>query len=116
MVSLAWFFFFFCKYNSFHKGYNLYLLVSAWADRNLSRMLSDESVVLWSVMFIGLPGGASGKESDCQRRRCKSHGIDPWVGKIPWRRACQSTPVFLPGESHGQTSLQSIGSHRVRYD
>ena len=29
-------------------------------------------------------------------------GFDPWVGKIPWRRAMQPTPVFLPGESHGQ--------------
>ena len=28
-----------------------------------------------------------------------------WVGKIPWRRAWQPTPVFLPGESHGQRSL-----------
>ena len=28
-----------------------------------------------------------------------------WVGKISWRRACQPTPVFLPGESHGQRSL-----------
>ena len=33
------------------------------------------------------------------------HGFDPWVGKIPWRRAWQSTPVFLAGESHGQRSL-----------
>ena len=32
-------------------------------------------------------------------------GFDPWVGKIPWRRKWQSTPVFLPGESHGQRSL-----------
>ena len=30
---------------------------------------------------------------------------DPWVGKIPWRREWQSTPVFLPGEFHGQRSL-----------
>ena len=30
---------------------------------------------------------------------------DPWVGKIPWRRAWQPTPVLLPGESHGQKSL-----------
>ena len=29
----------------------------------------------------------------------------PWVGKIPWRRAWQPTPVFLPGESHGQRNL-----------
>ena len=26
-------------------------------------------------------------------------------GRIPWRRAWQPTPVFLPGESHGQRSL-----------
>ena len=41
------------------------------------------------------PGGA-------RRKRC---GFDPWVWKIPWRRAWQPTPVFLPGESHGQRSL-----------
>ena len=35
----------------------------------------------------------------------KRHGFNPWVRKIPWRRAWQSTPVFLPGESHGQWSL-----------
>ena len=31
--------------------------------------------------------------------------FDPWVRKIPWRGAWQPTPVFLPGESHGQRSL-----------
>ena len=31
--------------------------------------------------------------------------VDPWVGKIPWRRARQHIPVFLTGESHGQRSL-----------
>ena len=34
-------------------------------------------------------------------------GLDPWVGKIPWRRKWQPTPVFVPGESHGQRSLVS---------
>ena len=34
--------------------------------------------------------------------RCR---FNPWVGRIPWRRAWQSTPVFLPGESHGQRIL-----------
>ena len=33
------------------------------------------------------------------------HGFDPWVGKIPWRRIGQPTPVFLPGQSQGQRSL-----------
>ena len=49
--------------------------------------------------------GAYSKELACQsrgRKRCK---FDPWVWKIPWRRAWQPTPVFLPGESHGQRSL-----------
>ena len=37
--------------------------------------------------------------------QCGRPGFDPWVGKIPRRRAWQPTPVFLPGESHGQSSL-----------
>ena len=37
-------------------------------------------------------------------KRC---GFDPCVGKIPWRRAWQPIPIFLPGESHGQRSLAS---------
>ena len=43
----------------------------------------------------------------------------PWVGKIPWRRAWQPTPLFLPGESPwtGEPGgLQSIASHRVGHD
>ena len=35
----------------------------------------------------------------------KRHEFNPWDGKIPWRRAWQPTPVFLPGESHEQRSL-----------
>ena len=31
--------------------------------------------------------------------------FDPWVGKIAWRRDRLPTPVFLPGEFHGQRSL-----------
>ena len=37
--------------------------------------------------------------------QCGRPGFDPWVGKIRWRRAWQPTPVFLPGESHGQRRL-----------
>ena len=45
-----------------------------------------------------------GKEPTCQCRRCKRYKFDPWVGKIPWRRAWQPTLVFLPGEAHGHRS------------
>ena len=45
-------------------------------------------------------------------------GFDPWVGKTPWRRAQQPTPVLLPGESHGQRSLAGYSpwGHRIGHD
>ena len=46
----------------------------------------------------GLSSGASGREPTCQCRRHKRCGVNPWVRKIPWRRAWQPTPVFLSGE------------------
>ena len=54
----------------------------------------------------GFPCGTSCKEPTCQYRTHKSCRFDPWVGKIPWRRAWQPTPVFLPGKFHGQRSLR----------
>ena len=55
------------------------------------------------------PGGASGQESACHRkRRC----FDPWVGKILWRKKWQPTPVFFQWtEEPG--GLQSMGWQRV---
>ena len=56
------------------------------------------------------------KESSWQ---CRRSGFNPWVGKIPWRRKWQPTPVFLPGESHGQRSLAGYspwGHKRVRHN
>ena len=47
------------------------------------------------------------------------HPVDHWVGKIPWRREWQPTPVFLPGESpwtEKTGGLQSMGSKRVGHD
>ena len=46
-----------------------------------------------------------GKNLPAQCRSCRRRGFDPWVGKIPWRRAWQPTSVFLPGESQGQRRL-----------
>ena len=58
---------------------------------------------------------AQGKESACQ---CRRRWFDPWVRKTPWRRKWQPTPVFLPGESHGQKILVDYspqGRKRVCY-
>ena len=66
--------------------------------------LSDWSDLIW-YKKMGFPGGTSGKEYACQRRRRTRCRFDSWVGKIPWRTAWQSTPVFLPEESQGQRRL-----------
>ena len=51
---------------------------------------------------MDFPSGSDGKESACNAMR---PGFSPWVEKIPWRREWQPTPVFSPGEAHGQRSL-----------
>ena len=52
-----------------------------------------------------------------RHKRCH---FNPWVRKIPWRRAWQPTAVFMPGESHGQRGLagyiQYTGLQRVAHD
>ena len=67
------------------------------------------TITLWVntviILILGLPRWDSGEESACQCWWYRRHGFDPWVRKIPWRRKWQPTPVFLPGESHGQRSL-----------
>ena len=62
-----------------------------------------------------LPKWHGGKESACQYRRHKRNRFVIWVGKIPWRRKWQSTPVFLHGKSHGQRSLAGYSpwSHKL---
>ena len=61
----------------------------------------------------GFPGGyPSDKELASQYRRWKRGGFESWVSKIPWRRAWQPTPVFLPEVSHGQRSLADYSPWR----
>ena len=54
------------------------------------------------ITLKGLPRGRSGKESSCLCRRRKRWGFSSLVGKIPWSRKWQPTPVFLPEKLHGQ--------------
>ena len=48
------------------------------------------------------------------RDRIQDPGFDPWIRKIPWRKAWQPTPVFLAGESHGQRSLEGYSPQGCR--
>ena len=52
--------------------------------------------------FFTFPGGSNGKECAFNVRDL---GLIPGLGKIPWRREWLPTPGFLPGESHGESSL-----------
>ena len=88
---------------------------SNWVYRCLHFSLAKDKVCkcpfpVWlclsvvAIVFPGDPGDhPGGKESafQCRSRR----RLSPWVGKIPRTRKWQPTPVFLPGESHGQRSL-----------
>ena len=60
--------------------------------------------------------GTSDKEPTCQFRRHKRYGFKPWVRKIPWRKAWQSTPILFPGQFHGQKSLVGYSPYRVRHE
>ena len=53
----------------------------------------------------GFPSGTSGKELACQCRKHKRCGFDPWVRKIPWRRAYNPLQYSCLQNPHGQRSL-----------
>ena len=60
----------------------------------------------WGITALqGFPDGSVVKNPSAKVGDM-SHGFDPWLGKIPWRRAWKPTPVFLPGESYGKRSLE----------
>ena len=44
-------------------------------------------------VYVGFPGGTAGKRPASQCKRHKRYRLDPWVGKIPWRREWQPSPV-----------------------
>ena len=74
-----------------------------WAPSSHSWLTREQSAFYHSgLCAYGLPRYLRGKESACQGGR---PGFNPWVGKVPWRRKWQSTPVSLPGKSHGQRNL-----------
>ena len=81
----------------------------AYDHPNLDSILESRDITLLAKVHIvkamGFPGGTSGKEPAYQCKRHKRRRYNPWVGKIPWRRAWPPTPVCLPGEFHRQRNL-----------
>ena len=62
--------------------------------------------------WTGLPRWLSGWRTCLPCRRHQRYGFASWVRKIPWRRAQQPPPACLPGESHGQRSLEGCSQQR----
>ena len=91
-----------------HSWQILYHLSHQWSP-SVPFLLLKSSV----LMVYNFPGGAV-VQSICH---CRTHGFNPWVRKIPWRRESLPTPVFSPGESHGQRSLEVYSPwHRKKSD
>ena len=107
---------------------HLVKVILGWGLRcEFNKLPGEEYWGIWSrdhtlnrkgVQNHGLAWWLSGKKSGCQ---CRGFGFNSWVGKIPWSRKWQPTPVFLPGKFHGQRS-QVPGLHstepqqRVRFN
>ena len=97
------------------------------SPRTDSKLLEDQ-MCLWLYVLLlekclkfsrlGFPAGTIGKEPACQCMRHKRLWLEPWVGKIHWRRAWQASLVFMPGEPMTEEpgGLWSIGLQRARYN
>ena len=71
---------------------------------NVPRGIKRKLYPIQSGNLLGKASMVAQQSRIClQCRRCE---FNPWVGKIPWRRKWQTTPVFLPKNSHGQRSLE----------
>ena len=75
------------------------------------------SILKYFVCYGWLPRWNSGKKSTCQWRGSKRCGFETWVGKSPWSRKWQPTPVLLPGKFQGQRRLaatvQEVAEHQT---
>ena len=91
--------------------------ILAWVAFSFSRDLPNPGTEPRSpaLQADSLPACHKGSP---KKETIRKPGFDLWVGKIPWRREWHPTPVFLPGEFHGQRSLMGYSpqGHRVRYD
>ena len=77
-----------------------------WVKWMGEKLLLTSSFFFFNDSLVGLLWWLSGHQRICLLvRRHKRSEFDPWVGKIPWSRKWQPTPIFLPGKSPGQRSL-----------
>ena len=83
-----------------HLSLSMYQAFTMWQTSSLATPVKTPSC-LW-LSSMGFLGSSDGEEYAYQ---CRSPGFNPWVGRIPWRREWQPTPLFLAGKSCGQRGL-----------
>ena len=89
---------------SMAKGFQQFFSIKELQGVSFRPLLTFLYIYVWIKFSQGFPDGLVGKESSCNARdylQCGNPGFDPWLRRRKW----QCTPVFLPGESHGQRSL-----------
>ena len=80
----------------------LWLQIIFLASFSASFNFASDNFLTALPLISGFPHSLVGKESACN---AGGLGLIPGLGRFPWRRKWQPTPVFLPGEFHGQRSL-----------
>ena len=121
IYSYIWLSNFILKYNWFWSCITLELRLGRSQKKRdgpaLSRFLNSTLSPGWHCRGCQAHPGLTGQPSQwlsCKEStfQCGRHRFDPWVGKMPWRREWQPTPVFLPRKFREQRSLagpQSMG-------
>ena len=69
-------------------------------------MVTSALNILIIYCIFGASLVAQGERIRLQCSSCRRYRLDLWVGKIPWSKSWQPTPVLLPGKFHGQRSLE----------
>ena len=91
------------------RGYRIYLPMQETQERQVQSLGREDPLEEEMATHSCILAWKLGAYLVAQRLKicleCGRPGFDPWVGKIPWRRKLQPTPVLLPGESHGGRSL-----------
>ena len=104
----------------------IYFSLQIWRDKKMNTIYTNTRisvrifikiskhlyiVFFWVILqYLGLPGGVSGKEPDCQCRRLKRHRFNPWIGKIPGGGYGNPLQYSCLENPHRQRSLGNYGS------
>ena len=95
----------FFKYNYWNNSVHIFDMLAVSTCIYLKVNTISNSIYYTCYFKQGFQDGSVGKRICLQCTTPRRCGFEPWVGKIPWRRAWQPNPVFFPGKSNGQKSL-----------